>query len=319
VHPDRPPVQAPTVLPWGLVFGIATSSTIFLSIAYAVGGFEAAVSGIAALAIGLAGHALAPARHVWFAGFVLLVALGARYAWHGPETAWAAALILCALAGVEAATKGGRAAVLALYAWASLTLLPTAPPPETAVPVLIGGMVWGALSTRLIGMRGLAITPAAPWRYGTALTVFLVIGLISASFIARMFDDPHGYWVVFLFIFRALAPPKRELRAAARYVAGATLGAAVAYGLSGLDLPLFLTLPLAAALGLAGLRALPHPRPYAAGAFTVALLLGLAADRPLVLVRTEAAFAAVGLAVLLIVLLSWGWKLVLRFGPAPRD
>lgn len=305
-------LQAPRVLPWGLVFGLVGASAAFAVPTFYWAGMGGLIAALAALAPALAGRALAPPNNTWFGGAVLLAGLLAETILPGQITVWLVAFLLCTLAGIEAATTGGRAAVLTLYGWAALAVLPGAPAPIDALPVVASGFIWAALVAPFIGLGPFASIPPARWQFGVALTLFLSLGLLIATGLANVLNDPHAYWVILLFIFRALAPPTRGLHSAFRFVAGAVAGAFVAYVLSAADLPAPVSLGLATMLTVIGLRHLPHPRPYAAGAFTAALLLMMSAGPELVVFRTQTALLSAGLAAGLVVLIGGAWKLLAR-------
>jgi hypothetical protein len=305
------------VLPWALVFNlIAVGSILLVPTVLFVGpdGIAAMIGLISGLAGGLMGRALMPQ----LAALTLVVATALLLLSPGLVGVWLIGGALVVAAGIESCTTGGRAFVLALYGWLSILLIPSMPPTETALPLLALGLVWGLAAARLLGLTGFAAPPPAQKAFGVAMAVFLFAGLLVASFVMQWRDAPLGYWMILLFIFRAVAPQGETVRSALKYGLGAAAGCGVAVLLTPVHLGGMGTAMIAFALMIVGMRNLPHPAPWSATAFTAAILMFLSPNAQTVLFRLEAAAFVVALTTVLALLIEGLWRLVLRQGDGSK-
>ena len=311
-NPDQPaaPVR---VLPWRMLASIvgtwaALLGPVFVIFGPAFGG----VTLLVGLLPGFAGHVVGQRRVADLAGLSLfaLIALGTTLIQPGSPLAFAGACLLILGAGIEAWKFGGRAFVLALYGWCALILSPTLPPPTDALPFIGIGLVWGALSARLIGMAERVINPPLDGRIAGSLALFLFVGVMASAQVSVWLNQTYGYWVVLLFVMRALSPPHQSMQQALRYGFGAVVGSGCAFMLSMSNPPGEISVMLAFGLVLVGLRMLPHPAPWSAAAFTSAVLLLVPVGASGIVLRLEATLIAVALTIALVTAIGMGWRLI---------
>lgn len=308
---DTRPAGTPGVLPWRLVFRlIAIGAGLLVPIAlFWNPGIVPSGTG---LIVGLAGSILGQRPLSVAAGLTLVAATALLLASPTVPWLWAIGTVLVFAAGFETATLGGRAFVLALYGWLSVVLMPSMPPVETALPFLALGLFWGAGWASVLGLNGIAAPPPTKRAFGIGLVLFLLTGLSASTLAAVWQAAPLGYWMVLLFIFRAIAPQGKTVGSAVRYGIGAALGCAVAILVTPLQMPEEITAPLAFGMGVLGLRFLPNPGPWSAAAFTAAILVGTAPGQDTALFRLEAALFVVALTASLAVVMDALWRLVAR-------
>lgn len=308
----RPAPPAP-VLPWTMVaILIAVGAGLLVPTAFFWEG--SLVPAAIGLIAGLAGGLLGRLGTSLGAGGTLILAVALLAGSPGIIGVWMIGAVLIALAGIEASTVGGRSFVLSLYGFLSVLLVPSMPEPMAALPFLSLGVAWGAGATWVLGLTGRVAAPPAKPAFGLGLALFLFAGLVVTTWVVEWQAAPLGYWMVLLFIFRAVAPQGRTLRSALRYGVGATLGCGAAVLLTPLDLPPDVAAPLAFALIVVGLRMLPNPGPWSAAAFTAAILMGLAPGPENALFRLEAALFVVVLTAVLGAVIDGLWRLVARQG-----
>ena len=303
-------MAAPIYFPWPAV-------ALFLGTLLGAAGLAAPVDPAGALPAlfgaltGLVGAFLSPKSRAWpgmlagLAGFALL-ALGP-----GPLVLWLACLAFSAGAGLESLRTGGRATVMTLHGWLALHLMATMPPPEIAAPFAAAGLLAGWAVAEVTGLAGKAAPPKGDPRFGLALALYLAIGLTVVLLVIRHLESPFAHWVALMFCLRALVPPGMTARATLRFGVGAALGCLAALAFIALHLPHGLAIALAALLLIAGLRLIPHPRPYTPAAISAAVLLLVAPDVQPALFRFEVT--------LLVVLLSLGLASGLALLLSPRD
>jgi hypothetical protein len=261
---------------------------------------------------GFAGRVVGHRRMADLAGLCLLglVLLAAFAVPIGDTLALAGGLVLIVCAMLEAHRTGGRAFVLALYGWCAFSLAPTLPGSADGAPFIAAGLIWGAVAARWIGLEGVAVLPAASARTTVSLGLFLLVGVVIAGQLTDMVDRTYGYWVVLLFVMRALSPPEHSAVQALRYGVGAVVGSGCAFVLAISVPPGPLLVLLALGVAVVGLRYLPHPGPWSAAAFTSAVVMILPIGMSGILLRVEAALLAVALTLALIAFIGLGWRLV---------
>lgn len=301
----------PLVLPWALVlkFVLAGSAIVVPAVFYS-GGAAGAVAAIAGLAPSLFGALLSSRRDGALAGAAVIAALSLETLINTPMTSWVVALAFAVSAGAEATLTGGRAMIMALYAWLVLTLLPNAPPPDLALPVVVIAVAWGSAAVWTLGLAGLAAGPPAPKGFGIGMSVFLISGLLLTGWLMARSEEPYAYWLALLFTFRAIAPAGQTIASALKFGAGAVLGSLLALLLSFVSLPSFAAWLLSAVLATLGLRYLPNPRPWSATAFTSAVLISVATGAHNAVFRLEAAMTVVVMTCALVLLIGGAWQLL---------
>ncbi len=299
------------VLPWALVlkFVLAGSAAV-VPAALFFGGPSGAVAAVAGLAPSLFGALLSSQRDGALAAAMVAVALLLQILAPVPVTAWVLAIAFAVAAGTEATLTGGRAMVMALYAWLMLALLPSAPSPDQALPVVLLAAVWGTVSVWTLGLAGRAAGRPAPASFGLGMSVFLIVGLSLTGWLITRWDEPYAYWLALLFTFRAIAPPGQTIASALKFGTGAVLGSVVALLVSFVPLPAVAAWLISAVLATLGLRYLPNPRPWSAMAFTSAVLIGVATGAHNAVFRLEAAMTVVALTCALVVLIGGAWQLL---------
>lgn len=301
--------SAPRVLPWGLLWRIALASALLLApITYFYGSAFGGVTALVGLVPAFGGQIVGKTRVAYAASAALLVAIGLFTLAPSATLAWAVACALILCAGVEAHETGGRAFVLALYGWCGLALSPSMPPPSEALPFVALGLFWGAAAARVLALRELAAIPPLGRKHSFSLSLFLLAGVIISAQLNLRLSTEYGYWVVLLFVLRALSPPDQGIKKALTYGFGAALGTGFAFMLTLMSLPVLERLGISLVLAFLGLRHLPHPGPWSAAAFTSAILIVLPVGVEGVIVRAEAAAIAVVLTLALIALISLGWS-----------
>ncbi|MEM1077597.1 MAG: FUSC family protein [Pseudomonadota bacterium] len=315
---EAAPAPAPghRVLPWRILLAILGAWALL--IAPIVIYFGPAFGGVT-LVVGLipafGGHVLGQRRMAHLAAGALLAAMATLALAPCALTIWGCTLVLIGCAAWEAWRPGGRAFVLALYGWSALVLAPTMPSPVDALPFVAMGLAWGALVTRIFQFTGKAAQPPLSGQTATSLGVFLLVGIFVAAQITAWIDEKYGYWVVLLFILRALSPPHQSHQSALTYALGAVLGSGCALLLTWFHPAASVTLPLTLMLVVLGLRYLPHPAPWSTAAFTSAVLLINSLGSDGILLRVEAVLLAVTIAMGLVSAISLGWRLVGRINP----
>ncbi len=318
--PVAEPASAPrlrgAVLPWRILLAILGAWALLLAPIIALYG---PASGGVTLVVGLipafGGHVLGQRRMAYLASAALLLAIGVLAVLPGLLTIWICTLVLIAGCAREAWRPGGRAFVLALYGWSALVLAPTMPPPVEALPFVAAGLGWGALITALLKFAGQAAQPPMPGQVALSFAVFLGVGIFLSAQVTAWIDQSYGYWVVLLFILRALSPPHQSRQSAVSYGLGAVLGSGCALLVTWFAPVAAITLPLALILVALGLRYLPHPAPWSTAAFTSAVLLINALGSEGVLLRVEAVLLALVIALALVSAISLGWRLIGRSNP----
>lgn len=317
--PDQPAPRV-RVLPWRmLALIVATWAALLVPVVALYGPAFGGVTMLVGLLPGFAGHVVGQRRVADLASLSLfaLIALGATLTQPGITLAFAGACLLIFAAGFEAWRFGGRAFVLALYGWCALILSPTLPAPSDALPFIAIGLVWGGLSARWIGVAGRVITPPLDGRIAASLGLFLLVGVLASAQVSVWLNQTYGYWVVLLFVMRALSPPHQSMQQALRYGLGAVVGSGCAFMLSLSNPPGEIAAVLAFGLVLVGLRLLPHPAPWSAAAFTSAVLLLVPVGASGIVLRLEATLIAVALTIALVTAIGMGWRLIGR-GPQAR-
>ena len=276
----------PTTLPWPAV-------AILMSTILGAAGLAALLDPAAALPAvfgalaGLGGAFLTPKGQETAPFLAGLAAMALLLPAPPQWVLWLVMLLLCLGTGWEAVRSGGRAALMALYAWLALILVQSMPPPATAVPAAAAGLLAGWAIAHATGLAGKAARPAAPPVFGLSLALYLALGLSFAVLMMQHLQSPFAHWIALVFVMRALAPPGQTQRATLRFGAGAGLGCILGMGLIALHLPHALTLALALLLLVAALRLIPHPWPFTPAAVSAAVLLLVAHDIRPALFRLE--------------------------------
>lgn len=310
------PARGGRVLPWRILLSLLGAWALL--VAPIVIYFGPAFGGVT-LVVGLipafGGHILGQRRVANLASGALLAAIAVLSLVPGPITIWGGTLALIGGAAWEAWRPGGRAFVLALYGWSALVLAPTMPSPADALPFVAAGLLWGAIATAIFRFAGQAAQPPVQGQVAVSLALFLLAGIFVSAQITTWIDEKYGYWVVLLFILRALSPPNQSHRQALNYALGAVLGSGCALLLTWFHPAASVTLPLTLLLVVLGLRYLPHPAPWSTAAFTSAVLLINALGSDGILWRIEAVLLAVAIAMGLVSAIALGWRLVGRPNP----
>ncbi|MEM9392951.1 MAG: hypothetical protein AAGA38_03775 [Pseudomonadota bacterium] len=308
-EPEAPRVLR--VLPWGLLGKTVLAWAVLLApIVYVYGPAFGGVTALVGLVPAFGGHIIGHRRQAFAATASLLLGICVFAASQSVIWAWTGACLLILCAGLEAHKTGGRAFVLALYGWCGLALSPNLPGAADALPFILAGLSWGTLSVRFLGLNGVAALPPYSRRYSFSLCVFLLVGLVVAVRLNAELSGEYGYWVVLLFVLRALSSPQESLQTAFIYGVGAAFGSAVAFLVMLSPAPAGAKLAMSFLLSIAGLRTLPHPGPWSAAAFTSAILLLLPVGVEGVVLRAEAAALAVGLAIALTIAIGLFWTLL---------
>lgn len=306
----------PSVLiPWSFVGKLIFATGVpVMAVALIFGSGASGAMALAGLMPVMGAKAMARGPLVAAAPAALLAAIGLLALLPSVGLAWAIAFALALAGGWEAAKTGGRAFVFALYGWVAITMIPSMAPPAQALPFALAGMALGWGVARFLSLAGQFTLPASSPAFGACLAAFLCVGLALSAAVAFGTAHPYGYWVVLLFVFRAVVPHSDARARLGRYALGSVLGslAALLMVLFGID-PV-LSLLLALGLGAVALRYTAHPSPISAAASTAAVLLILPVGAGDILFRAEAVLSAVAIAGGLFLILSYGWRLVERAG-----
>ncbi|WP_139165875.1 hypothetical protein [Paracoccus tibetensis] len=279
---------------------------------HVLAGPTGAVAALAGFACCAFGGAAAGMRGAAMGGAGLVAALALALVWPGW---WAYALLcaaLCAAAGIEAAARGTRIAIIVML---GVTLVFASGAP-TGLPAL--AMAGLGAATGAVVMGHLALWSVIPPQrlsraQGLRLALFLSLG-VTLSLILGLRAPQHGHWIAVLFMSRALVPFGQRRAPLMRYGTGAALGVSAALLIEAVHPPGLLRVALAIAAAVLGLRFMLHARPIGPAMTTLSVLLGTAPTMRDALFRAEAVAAALGIVVLAGLVLDRLW-LEPRSGP----
>ncbi|WP_428926162.1 hypothetical protein [Marinibacterium sp. SX1] len=276
----------PTTLPWPAV-AILLGTSLGAAALAALVSPAAALPALAGALAGLVAGFLAPPGRETLPLLAGLAALALLLASPGPALLGLLALVLCALSGWEAMASGGRAAVLALYIWLAVQVIPAMPGTALAVPVAAAALLAGWGVARASGLSGKAARPPCSPLHGLILALYLAFGLGLALLVMHHLDSPFAHWIMLIFTMRALAPPAMTARATLRFGLGAGLGCLAGLAAIALHPPHGLAIALALACLVGAIRLVPHPRPFTPALVSAAVLLLVAPDAHAALFRME--------------------------------
>ncbi|MCV6595758.1 MAG: hypothetical protein OIF40_01565 [Mangrovicoccus sp.] len=179
--------------------------------------------------LGLFASTLASRQRAAWAGILVLCAVCANHLYDRFFDPRILALFFAMAAGIEAARFGGRAFTIAIFAAVLLGLslqLDFAPLPIALA--FFGSLAGGIAMAAYLGLNGQRAPGPGGLRLGLRHAAFLGAGLAIAITLARALSAPQSFWVIQMFVFRALAPPHTPSRAHLIFAAGAIGGAALA-------------------------------------------------------------------------------------------
>ena len=300
----------PCPLPWPLVLGLAAGAAVPLAAEASLAAPLLQAVG-AGLLVGLAAAMGSPRRAA--VGGALAPAAALSLAPPLAIDPRLPALLLAALAGWEAARTGGRSFTVAIVSVALLSVhVGQGAAPGTVLAAFAASAAWSLALVMRLGLAGRAAVPAAGPREGLRHGLFLALGLAVSLALVQGSEQPLALWVVFIFLYRAMAPAHETLERLLAYATGALAGAGLALVLELLGPPGPVAgMAVAAGAALVGLRFAPVLSPVAGAAFTLAVLLIAAPSPAAAIFRIEAVlFVALLVAAL--------FELLLRLlGPPP--
>lgn len=308
---------APRRMPWRRVIGVLIVLAIPMIAAGSLDGFASGslvLTAAAGVICGLAGAVFGQIRQALLA---ILVAWTAASLVETPTPGIdprAVALGLALLCGVEAWRSGGRAMTIAIAATVLLhTASRTAPPWDlTSAAVYAASAGLGFVAIWAAGGVGSRAPQPAPATEALALVLFLAIGLCLTITLTQTMHRPEAIWLILMFVFRALVPPRAAYIAHLRFAIGAVLGAFLAgllaqgvlgpFGLAQNHLVIGTICALAVATGL---RFMPAQNIVPPLAYSVAAVTVVGPSASTALIRGEDALGIAALAMVLSFGLDW--------------
>lgn len=136
------------------------------------------------------------------------------------------ACCMALMAGYEATRYGGRSFSMALIAAVMLVRGQNlGATPDTAILTFAIGVFWGLGLVKWLRFESRATAPATSVRGGVGHAAFLILGLLVSLALVERSDEPFAYWIVMMFLFRAMAPADQLHIRTWKFAVGAIVGA----------------------------------------------------------------------------------------------
>ncbi|WP_143534452.1 hypothetical protein [Roseovarius albus] len=226
----------------------------------------------AALLMGAAGAIMGSIRRAMLAAALAPVPMFGSLIGIDPRIA---ALALTVIAGFEACRFGGRSFSLSLIAAVMLVHGQNLGTDiQTALVVFAAGVCWSLGIVKWLKFDAKAAAPAIGLRESIGLALLLALGLLVSVAIVEHSEQPFAYWIILMFLFRALAPTQQLHIRTWKFAQGAIAGAGIAMLLEIYVMPgAYVRLAIAFAAAFLGLRYVTLVSPLPAMFFCVGILL----------------------------------------------
>lgn len=316
-QPTRARPAMPRFLPWRHVLTVMGGllATIALG-TFTAAGEAGAIAGSSGFVLGAYASVSRGYRQAVFACVVVMLLGAISIGFYVTAITVASSLVLLVLLLRESVQAGSRVYAMGLLSYLLLTIvgIEFGGSWSMLIPFALGGFV-GMGIVRMLGIAQLL--PSAPISSAAsiAMGVFLAVGLSITLVGMAQVEQQRSYWIVVLFVGRALTPFQGFRAATLRYGVGSLVGAGVAFLILLLELPTNVNLALAAVAAVVGLRMILHPLPFGPGLIAVTILLSIEATQEETLLRVFSVVVAVLLALGLSVIIGWLWQTLNRRFP----
>ncbi|MEM7798318.1 MAG: hypothetical protein AAF633_03930 [Chloroflexota bacterium] len=303
------------LIPWRHVL-TATAGLIAAALfGLPLAGEAGALAAVAGFMIGLYASMSQGYRNAGLVGAMVALAAAISLRFPGTLSIITGSLLLLGFSSWESVQTGSRACVMGLLGYLMFTIgIDFGGDWAMLIPYAFGVVIGMAVVAYLGFARLLPATPVS-LAAAVALALFIGIGLSVSLFLIEQLDQQRSYWIMLIFVGRALTPFQGFQASTLRYGSGALAGAAIAFLILLLGLPTPVNIVLALTAGVFGIRTLTHPLPIASGLFTLSVLLLLESSQQETLFRVFSVTIAVVLALGLSLLIGWLWRYLNRRFP----